>query len=117
MKTITRQIEYPNYSNGSYHGGVDFPVSVGTNVFAVADGVVTTVRKLDKSYGYYIIIDHGNGVSTLYAHNSELLVSEGQPVKQGDIIALSGNTGNSTGPHCHFEVRINGNRVNPINYF
>lgn len=108
---------YPNYSNGYYHGGVDFPVSVGTNVFAVADGVVTTVRKLDKSYGYYIIIDHGNGVSTLYAHNSELLVSEGQPVKQGDIIALSGNTGNSTGPHCHFEVRINGNRVNPLNYF
>lgn len=107
---------YPNYSNGSYHGGVDFPVSIGTNVFAVCDGVVSTVRKLDYSYGYYVIIDHGNGLSTLYAHNSELLVTEGQAVKQGDVIALSGSTGNSTGPHCHFEVRVNGNRVNPMNY-
>lgn len=107
---------YPNYSSGKYHGGVDFPVPAGTNVFAADAGTVVTVRKLDYSYGHYIIIDHGNGFQTLYAHNSKILVKEGQRVEQGDIIALSGSTGNSTGPHCHFEVRINGNRVNPLDY-
>lgn len=107
---------YPYYSDGSYHGGVDFPVPLGSDVFSAADGTVTTVRRLDYSYGYYIIIDHGNGVSTLYAHNSELLVREGQTVHRGDKIALSGSTGNSTGPHCHFEVRVAGNRDNPLNY-
>ena len=116
--TISKHISagYPNYSDGSYHGGVDFPVAEGSPVFAVADGTVSTVRKLNKSYGYYIIIDHGNGLSTLYAHNSELLVQEGQIVTQGTIIAYSGTTGNSTGPHCHFEVRTNGNRVNPLEF-
>lgn len=107
---------YPYYSDGSYHGGVDFPVPLGSDVFAAADGTVTTVRRLDYSYGYYIIIDHGNGVSTLYAHNSELLVTEGESVHKGDKIALSGSTGNSSGPHCHFEIRFAGNRVNPLNY-
>lgn len=116
--TITTNISagYPNYSNGSYHGGVDFPVPTGSPIYAVDDGVVTTAIKKTTSYGYYITIDHGNGLSTLYAHNSELLVSEGQTVKQGDVIALSGSTGNATGPHCHFEVRSYGNRVNPMHY-
>lgn len=107
---------YPYYSDGSYHGGIDFPVPMGSNVFAADDGVVSTVRMLDYSYGYYIIINHGNGLSTLYGHNSKLLVEEGQTVHKGDIIALSGSTGNSTGPHCHFEVRLSGNRVNPWSY-
>lgn len=116
--TISTHISagFPNYSDGSYHGGVDFPVPVGSPVYATCDGTVATVRKRTDSYGYYIIIDHGNGLSTLYAHNSELLVEEGQVVKQGETIALSGSTGNSTGPHCHFEVRVNGNRVNPLDY-
>ena len=107
---------YPYYSDGSFHGGVDFPVPMGSNVFAADDGVVSTVRELNYSYGYYIMIDHGNGLTTLYGHNSKLLVEEGQTVHKGDIIALSGSTGNSTGPHCHFEVRLAGNRVNPWNY-
>ncbi len=107
---------YPYYQDGSYHGGIDFPVPTGSNVFAVDDGVVSTVRMLDNSYGYYIIISHGNGLSTLYGHNSKLLVEEGQTVRKGDVIALSGSTGNSTGPHCHFEVRLAGNRVNPFGY-
>ena len=107
---------YPNYSSGAYHGGIDFPVSTGSNVYAAASGRVIIVKYLDYSYGYYVLIDHGDGLSTLYAHNSQILVSQGQTVSAGQIIAKSGSTGNSTGPHCHFEVRVNGNRVSPWNY-
>ena len=108
--------DYPNYSSGRYHGGVDFPCPVGTPVHASADGKVILVKKLNKSYGYHFIIDHGDGISTLCAHNSEILVSVGQQVTKGQVVAYSGSTGNSTGPHVHFEVRVNGNRVNPHNY-
>lgn len=107
---------YPNYSSGAYHGGIDFPVSTGSNIYAAGSGVVIKVAYLNYSYGYHIIIDHGDGLSTLYAHNSQIFVSEGQQVSAGQVIAASGSTGNSTGPHCHFEVRVNGNRVNPFNY-
>ena len=107
---------YPNYSSGRYHGGIDFPCPTGTSVHAAASGTVIVVRPLWYSYGHHIIIDHGNGLSTLYAHNSQLLVSVGQHVSKGQIIAKAGSTGNSTGPHCHFEVRVNGTRVNPLNY-
>lgn len=107
---------FPNYSSGSYHGGIDFPVSTGSNVYAAADGVVSMVQYLNYSYGYHILINHGNGLSTLYAHNSQILVSPGQTVSKGQVIAKSGSTGNSSGPHCHFEVRVNGNQVNPLNY-
>ena len=109
------------YSSGSYHGAVDFGVSTGTPVYAAADGiVVTSTWGGSDSYGYYIKIKHYNGLYTLYAHGSSLKVSVGQEVKQGDLIMLSGNTGNSTGPHLHFEVRVSpggySNRVNPLNY-
>ncbi len=67
-------------------------------------------------YGYYVMIDHGNGMVTLYAHNSKLLVSVGDTVEAGDTVSLSGSTGRSTGPHLHFEVRVNGQRVNPRSY-
>ncbi len=107
---------YPNYSNGSYHGGVDFPCPVGTPVYASDSGVVVIAKSLNYSYGRYILIDHGNGLSTLYAHNSSLCVSVGQSVSKGQLIAYSGQTGNATGPHCHFEVRKNGTRVNPMSY-
>lgn len=107
---------YPNYSSGRYHGGVDFPCPTGSAVCAAESGTVILAKKLYYSYGHYIIIDHGNGLSTLYAHNSELLVGVGDHVSKGQQIARSGSTGNSTGPHCHFEVRINGTRVNPLNY-
>lgn len=113
---------YPNYSDGSYHGGIDFPVSLGTNVGASADGVVvisTALRNSDgsyRSYGEYIAIDHGNGVRTYYCHLSSRNVNVGDTVKQGQIIGKSGSTGNSTGPHLHFEVRVNNTRVNPIPY-
>lgn len=107
---------YPNYNSGGYHGGVDFPVSTGSNIYAAASGTVILKRQINYSYGYHIMIDHGNGLSTLYAHNSQLLVNVGDQVSKGQVIAKSGSTGNSSGPHCHFEVRVNGNRVNPFNY-
>ena len=107
---------YPNYSSGAYHGGVDFPVGSGSNVYAAASGTVILVKYLTYSYGRYLIIDHGDGLSTLYAHNSSILVSQGDHVTAGQIVAKSGSTGNSTGPHCHFEVRVNGTQVNPMNY-
>ena len=107
---------YPNYSSGKYHGGIDFPCPTGTKVCAAADGKVIVAKELNYSYGHYIIIDHGNGLTTLYAHNSKLLVGVGDTVTKGQAIAYSGSTGNSTGPHCHFEVRVNGVRVNPENY-
>ena len=107
---------YPNYSSGRYHGGIDFPVSTGSNVYAAASGTVILVKYLNYSYGRYLIIDHGDGLSTLYAHNSQILVSVGEKVSAGQVVAKSGSTGNSTGPHCHFEVRVNGSRVNPLNY-
>lgn len=109
------------YSSGKYHGAVDFGVSVGTPVYAAADGiVVTSTWGGSDSYGYYIKIKHYNGLYTLYAHGSSLVVSVGQEVKQGQLIMYSGNTGNSTGPHLHFEVRVSpggySNRDNPLNY-
>lgn len=107
---------YPNYRSGRYHGGIDFRCPTGTPVYAAASGKVIVAKNLNYSYGHYLIIDHGNGLSTLYAHNSQLLVSVGQHVSKGQVIAKSGSTGNSTGPHCHFEVRVNGTRVNPLNY-
>lgn len=112
---------YPNYSSGKYHGGIDFPCPTGSSVVAAQDGIVITVKRLDYSYGYYVMIYHGTdargrSVVTLYAHNSSILVSNGQSVKKGEQIARSGSTGNSTGPHCHFEIRFNGNRANPKNY-
>lgn len=107
---------YPNYESGAYHGGVDFRCPTGTPVYAADSGYVSVAKSLTYSYGKYIQINHGNGLSTLYAHNSQLCVSEGQAVEKGQLIAYSGSTGNSTGPHCHFEVRLNGNRVNPLNY-
>lgn len=113
---------YPNYSNGSYHGGVDFPVVTGTPVGTSADGVVVISKALKnadgsyRSYGEYVVIDHGSGIRTYYCHLSQRLVSEGQTVKQGQVIGKSGSTGNSTGPHLHFEVRVNNTRVDPMRY-
>lgn len=107
---------FPTYASGAWHGGVDFPCPTGSNVYAAGSGKVILVKYLNYSYGYHVVIDHGDGLSTLYAHNSSINVSVGQTVTQGQVIAQSGSTGNSTGPHCHFEVRVNGSQVNPLNY-
>lgn len=99
-----------------FHLGIDIPAPTGTPVVAAKDGMVIATGGQHWSYGNIVIIDHGNGVATAYAHNSSILVSDGQIVKRGQTIALAGNTGNSFGSHCHFEVRINGHTVNPRNY-
>ena len=83
---------------------------------AAADSGVVVDADWLGGYGYAVIIDHGNGLSTVYGHNSSLLVSAGQSVSKGQIIAYSGSTGNSTGPHCHFEVRSGGEPVDPMGY-
>ena len=98
------------------HTGIDIAVPTGTPVRAALPGVVTTATYNAGGYGYYVMIDHGNGMVTLYAHNSKLLVRVGDTVEAGDTVSLSGSTGRSTGPHLHFEVRINGQRVNPRSY-
>ena len=97
-----------------YHNGVDLRASTGTDVYSAASGTVQ-IATYNSTYGYYVLVDHGGGVSTLYAHLSQLLVSPGQKVARGERIALSGNTGYSFGAHLHFEVRVDGVRVDPIN--
>ena len=97
------------------HTGMDLSVPTGTPIRAALSGTVT-VSQYNSSYGYYVVVDHGSGLSTLYAHNSKLLVRVGQTVEAGDIVSLSGSTGRSTGPHLHFEVRVNGERTNPRYY-
>ena len=110
---------YMGYSN---HTGVDITCAgaYGKPIYAAADGTVVTAVWSDVSYGNRIILDHGtmggDHYATLYAHCSSLLVSEGQSVKKGDLIAYCGSSGNSTGPHLHFEVRVNGSSTNPMNY-
>jgi murein DD-endopeptidase MepM/ murein hydrolase activator NlpD len=95
------------------HTGIDIKMPLGTNIMAVKDGTVTKVVYSDSGYGNRVIIDHGDGLETLYAHCSRILVEEGQEVKQGDVIAKVGSSGKSTGPHLHFEVRVDGKAVNP----
>ena len=98
-----------------YHTGVDWAGAKGSAVVA-ADGGTVIQAGWNGGYGYCVTIDHGNGLQTLYAHNSALLVKVGQKVAQGEQIAKLGSTGNSTGPHCHWEVRVNGKAVNPLAY-
>lgn len=107
---------YPSYSSGRYHGGIDFAAPYGTAIVAADSGTVTVTNYWNYSFGYHIMISHGNGVVTLYGHTSQILVSPGQNVSKGQVIARVGSTGNSTGNHLHFEVRENGQRVSPWNY-
>ena len=119
------------YSTGQFHGAIDYAVSAGTTVKAAADGVVMYTANLTSSYGTYVVIRHANGLQSYYAHGTpgSIVVSQGQTVKQGDKIMLSGNSGHSTGAHLHFEVRKSpysysysakaygqDSRVNPANY-
>lgn len=112
---------FGHYRNGSAHTGIDYPCPTGSKIVAAQKGIVIKVKRLNYSYGYYVMVYHGTDakgrkVVTLYAHNSSILVSIGQTVKKGQQIAKSGSTGNSTGPHCHFELIIGGTKTNPKNY-
>ena len=102
-------------SRTASHNGHDWAVNTGTKVRAAAEGVVE-LAYFSESYGYNILINHNNGFKTRYAHLSEVKVSKGEKVVQSQVIALSGSTGFSTGPHLHFEVVKDGKRVNPIEY-
>lgn len=123
---------YPYYSSGAYHGGVDIALYGGsggnitenTYIYAAQDGVVVTAYNdgnWNTGFGNYCIIDHGNGVQTLYAHSNDIQVSEGDTVKKGQVIGLVGDTGNTTAPHLHFEVRVETSdgcyeRTNPLKF-
>lgn len=102
-------------SRTASHNGHDWAVNTGTKVRAAAEGVVE-LAYFSESYGYNILINHNNGFKTRYAHLSEVKVSKGEKVEQSQVIALSGSTGFSTGPHLHFEVVKDGKRVNPIEH-
>ena len=97
------------------HTGTDIACATGTDIKVVADGTVTFSQR-NGSYGNLIKVDHGNGVETWYAHCSKLYATVGQQVKAGDVIAAVGSTGNSTGPHLHLEIRVNGKTINPQKY-
>ena len=101
--------------NGKMHTGVDIAASAGTDIYAWKNGTVTFAG-WNGNYGYQVIIDHHDGTITSYAHCSSLYVAEGQSVTKGSPIAGVGSTGNSTGPHLHFELKINNSFVNPLNY-
>jgi len=103
---------HPKTRKGTMHEGVDIKASYGTKVYAAADGVVSSAG-YRSGYGYTVIIDHGYGYQSLYGHNSKLIVGAGTKVKKGQLISYSGNSGTSTGPHLHYEVRVNGKPVNP----
>ena len=103
------------FGDGRNHKGIDLCADAGTPIYAVADGTVIS-SKYDGNYGNCVVVDHGNGITTRYAHASVLCAAVGDKVEQGDVVALVGTTGQSTGNHLHFEVAINGNRVNPAPY-
>ncbi|MCB0972276.1 MAG: M23 family metallopeptidase, partial [Acidimicrobiales bacterium] len=94
------------------HAGVDLGGATGTEIHAAADGIVV-VAEVRGGYGNTVVIDHGNSLATVYGHNSQLLVKVGDEVHYGDVIALMGSTGLSTGPHCHFETRVHGLPIDP----
>jgi murein DD-endopeptidase MepM/ murein hydrolase activator NlpD len=108
---------HPIYKVRKMHWGMDFTAPTGTPIYATGDGVVSTRTNSRGGYGNHVVIDHGYGYETMYAHMSKFNVSRGQRVKRGDIIGYVGSTGRSTGPHLHYEVMKDGEKINPANYF
>lgn len=111
--TITSRF---GYRRSGLHSGLDIAAPTGTSIKAAASGTVKIAGRSSTGYGLYVVVSHGNGIETYYAHCSALLVKAGQKVSQGQVIARVGSTGNSTGPHLHLEIRINGACQNPQNY-
>jgi murein DD-endopeptidase MepM/ murein hydrolase activator NlpD len=107
----------PVYGTPKMHKGLDFTAPQGTPVYATGDGVVTTAGYSDAGFGNHVEINHGYGYESLYGHMVRLKVRLGQRIKRGEVVGWVGSTGKSTGPHCHYEVHINGREVNPVYFF
>ncbi len=109
----------PIYKTRKFHHGMDFSAPIGTPVYATGNGVIQKIKKSRSktNYGNYILINHGYDYQSFYAHLDKILVSKGKKVKRGDLIGLVGNTGKSTAPHLHYEVRYKERKINPANFY
>jgi len=108
---------HPIYKTKKFHAGMDFSAKTGTPIYATGDGKISKVRKSRRGYGNHVIIDHGFGYKTLYAHMSRYIVKRGQKVNRGDVIGYVGSSGTSVAPHLHYEVHKDGKKINPINFY
>jgi murein DD-endopeptidase MepM/ murein hydrolase activator NlpD len=107
----------PIYKTVKLHAGLDFAAPQGTPIYATADGTVTTAGNTNNGYGNHVVINHGYGYETLYGHMVRVKARSGERVKRGEVIGWVGSTGKSTGPHCHYEVHKNGQKIDPIYFF
>jgi len=108
---------HPVYKISKFHAGMDFTAPLGTEVYASGDGTIESVLSSKRGMGNYITINHGFGYSSIYAHLESFNVKAGQKVHRGDVIGYVGNTGMSVAPHLHYEIKLNGANVDPVNYF
>ena len=107
----------PVYKTVKFHAGLDFAAPLGIPIYATADGVVRVAGNLGNGYGNHVVINHGYGYETLYGHMYRIAVKNGHRVKRGEVIGYVGSTGKSTGPHCHYEVHKNGQKIDPVYFF
>ena len=108
---------HPIYKTRKLHTGMDFSAKSGTPIYATGDGKISKVKKSRIGYGNHVIIDHGYGYKTLYAHMTKYIVHKGQKVKRGEVIGYVGSTGTSVAPHLHYEVHKDGRKINPVNFY
>ena len=108
---------HPIYKTRKMHSGMDFSAKTGTPIYATGDGKISKVRRSRRGYGNHVIIDHGFGYKTLYAHMKKYAVKRGQKVKRGEVIGYVGSTGTSVAPHLHYEVHKDGRKINPVNFY
>jgi len=108
---------HPIYKTRKLHTGMDFTAPQGTPIYATGDGKIAKVKRSRRGYGNHVIVDHGYGYQTLYAHMTKYIVYRGQKVKRGEIIGYVGSTGTSVAPHLHYEVMKNKRKINPVNYY
>ena len=108
---------HPIYKTRKMHYGMDFSAKTGTEIYATGDGIVSKIKRSKRGYGNYVKINHGFGYETLYAHMSKYVVKRGQKVKRGEVIGYVGNSGISTAPHLHYEVRKDNKKINPMNFY
>ena len=108
---------HPIYKTRKLHTGMDFSAKSGTPIYATGDGKISEVKKSRRGYGNHVIIDHSYGYKTLYAHMTKYIVHKGQKVKRGEVIGYVGSTGASVGPHVHYEVHKDGEKINPVDFF